>query len=723
MRKHTFYIIAAYFLLLGWSRAGWAQRDLRYKDIYPLIAEGKSNEAVPLLQEFLVQEPDHPSANLQLALIYERRYKSYQPITDYDAAMSNAQKAKVRFLKAKVLIDDREVRRNEEYYSNFALEFKRNGKPIVEFDTVQQKFNAGYAEADSFLTHMPPIHKYFMKTVSFYDRATKNFVRINGEYASLKEIYLLYDDAFDKRLGDLKQSYDSALYYFKAYRKAAEAYPPLGLDQQLTIRPIKTYRLDGLVIQTDFLQPDIELWDYSQWVDEVRKVEEQNIGALRKEIEESQRKLEKAEQQLSSADALDSVGLQPVQNKTIYKIRRYDINSPIADLFEYRLKKLQLLDDERRFELMDTLGRKNSDVLLYPLNAVLLEAHRLDPMVNDMLQEYSTSSLEKYKNFVRQYYQGPEGFKAYLNRQATFLQQTLGNTASRLLEALYNVQYKYDSLPDLVYRGIHIPAQPTYTVPDSVPENKPITQYRAQNINDTHFLGGFYVGRDGNRRVFLGRTKGADRLIGYDVIEFQQKDGKDQVLKGMALAPGGNVAMLIEEDQQVGTAQNMVQFFDERGKLQNSITLPVGWQPKALVSVESSNQLMAVLQDENSGTQQVKLARMFPDSTTFQGRDFKIAGEYAGLFQAGDAFILVSKGPESKHWQLTKISSDGEVVKQKSYAFKTATPLRFFTKVSAFNLNAYSERDSEGLPIQVIFNKDLELVYSNVAVEAENETP
>lgn len=720
MRKHTFYIIAVYFLLIGWSRAGFAQKDLRYKDIYPLIAEGKSNEAVPLLQEFLTQEPDHPSANLQLALIYERRYKSYQPITDYDAAMSNAEKAKVRFLKAKVLIDDREVRHNEEYYSNFALEFKRNGKPIVEFDTVQQKFNAGYAEADSFIVHMPPIHKYFMKTVSFYDKATKNFVRINGEYASLKEIYLLFDDKFDQRLSNLKQSYDSALFYFKKYRKAAEAYPPLGLDQQLTIRPIKTYRLDGLVIQTDFLQPHIELWDYAQWADEVRKVEKNNIAALRKEIVEAQRKLERAEQSLTEQNASDSASLQPVKNKTIYKIRRYDINSPIADLFEYRLKKLQLLDDENRLRLMDTLGWKHSDVLLYPLNAVLLEAHRLDPMVQDMLSEYATASLEKYADFVRQYYQGLEGFKAYLNQQASFSKQTLEDAASRLLQALYNVKYKYDSLPDLVYRGIHIPAQPAYTISDSIPENKPITQYRLQNINNTHFLGGFYVGRDGNRRVFLGRSKGADRLIGYDVIDFQQKDGKAQVLKGMALAPGGSVAMLIEEAQKVGTAQNAVQFFDENGKLQNSITLPVGWEPKELVSVEGSNQLLAVLQDRNSGTQQVKLARMFPDSTTFTGRDFQIAGEYAGLYQSGDAFILVSKGAEEKQWQLTKISGSGNVEQQRTFIFKEPAPLRFFTKVSAFNLNAFSERDPEGLPVQVIFNKDLELVYSNVAVEAQN---
>lgn len=252
--------------------ASIAQLELDYEDdINPYFLGDSIDLVFPILYDFFKYNNDHPASNIQLALIFEERYKNAHPISDYESAIANADRAKLLFGRSRDLIDDKETRRNAWYYPNFTSQFKRNGKPEVEFDSVKAVFERGLIEADSFLIHMPPIHSNFMKMVEQYDLATKNFVRINGDYNSLKDVYLLFDDELESRFDLVKSSYDSTLYYFRKYKEAAAEYPPFELNQDISISQIKTYRLDGLVIQTDFLVDNIRLWDYGSWVDQVKK--------------------------------------------------------------------------------------------------------------------------------------------------------------------------------------------------------------------------------------------------------------------------------------------------------------------------------------------------------------------------------------------------------------------------------------------------------------------
>ena len=216
--------------------ATFAQLELDYEDdINPYFLGDSVDLVFPILFDFFKYNNDHPATNIQLALIFEERYKNAHPISDYESAIANAERAKLLFGRSRDLIDDKETRRNAWYYPNFTNEFRRNGKPIVEFDSVRVVFETGMKEADSFLTHVPPIHSNFMKMVEQYDLATKNFVRINGDYNSLKDVYLLFDDELDSRFDLVKNSYDSTLYYYKKYQEAAKEYPPFELEQKILI--------------------------------------------------------------------------------------------------------------------------------------------------------------------------------------------------------------------------------------------------------------------------------------------------------------------------------------------------------------------------------------------------------------------------------------------------------------------------------------------------------
>ena len=92
-------LLCLVLLIITASATNLVAQELKYKDIYPLVESRNFSDAVPRLREFLLQEPDHPSANLQLALIYKRRYQSYDPIMQHRPAMKNAENSKFTFNK------------------------------------------------------------------------------------------------------------------------------------------------------------------------------------------------------------------------------------------------------------------------------------------------------------------------------------------------------------------------------------------------------------------------------------------------------------------------------------------------------------------------------------------------------------------------------------------------------------------------------------------------
>ena len=107
--------LSAIIILILTATAGSAQR---YKDVFPRIAQASDEEALALIKGYLVNDLDHPNCNLRLALIYENRYKTSNPITEYERAMANANEAKIRFTKSAAVVNEKEVRKNSGYYGS-----------------------------------------------------------------------------------------------------------------------------------------------------------------------------------------------------------------------------------------------------------------------------------------------------------------------------------------------------------------------------------------------------------------------------------------------------------------------------------------------------------------------------------------------------------------------------------------------------------------------------
>ncbi len=411
-----------------------AQSQIRYKDLVLVLQDMGREEAKYALKEYLLDDLDHPNANFRLALVYESNYRNGDVLTHYEYTIANAEQARLRYTKVKLLVDEREVDRNNEWYAESFGTADAKGRPFVEYPVVAEKITRGLDSSALFLARVPAIYRNFTRSVNHYDNAVRIFGHINNEFVSLDDIYLTFDPAFDKRLTQLKQHYDSARYYFDQYILLTKAYPIPHHKQRHHVKPIVTYRLDGLITHMNFLTTDVEFWDYSSWVDHVRKSVSDEIESLRTRLSQNEVRLTEnlAKITASSSADLPMVGLD---KQVVFNLNNYEKSSLVLALLEYKHFKQDWLLKTKTYSPDTTNGERNA--LLY--SALIYSNRRADTLLNTVRTRATKEKIRKHSEFIDKHYGGPEGLHKYTEAEAENIRVTFEQYTGGLRSALLNM--------------------------------------------------------------------------------------------------------------------------------------------------------------------------------------------------------------------------------------------------------------------------------------------
>jgi len=410
MRKTLFLVLC--------SAAAFGQS--KYKDVVPGFSTMGREEVKNTLKEYLLNDLDHPNANFRLALLYEANYKNSDPLTRYEYAVANAMQARLRFTKAKQLIDQREVDRNNEYYAPLFGTVDAKGRPSVEYSVVMDKIDRGHDSSSQFLEHVPTIYTNFTRSVNHYDQAVTQFSEINSQFLSLDDIYLYFDAPFDAKLAKLKMHYDSARSYFDKYLAMLKTYPIPMHHQKYHVKPIVTYRLDGLITRMSFLTDDVEFWDYSAWVDEVRK-------AVAGEISSNILKI--------AGSTGEGVVILPLDKQVVFNLNNYEKQSLVLALLEYKHFKQDWILKTKTFVPDTANGERNA--LIY--STLIYSNRTADSLLNTIRSRTTDDKIRKHREFLEKYYGGKVGLQKYTEAEQEHVRVTFEQYTGGLRSALLNI--------------------------------------------------------------------------------------------------------------------------------------------------------------------------------------------------------------------------------------------------------------------------------------------
>ncbi|MDH5474114.1 MAG: hypothetical protein OEX22_00330 [Cyclobacteriaceae bacterium] len=721
----------------------------KYKDIYPSIALASDEESMPILKKFLKDEPDHPNSNLLLALIYERRYKGADVLTEFEKAVANADRAKLRFTKSRVLVNDKEVKKNQGYYSVFSTGIDSKGRTIVDYETVHSALVNKYDSVNTYLEKVPGIYNTFVKAVNTYDKSIKTFYKINSKYNSLDDLYLLYDDELKNDLFFLKQSFDSTTYYLDEYKQKIKDYPIKGYNQDYVIKDIDTYRLSGLITQSDFLINTIELWNYGKWVDEVNSLFSADINSLRKGIINYEKTLNDGLKEASNPDKFSN--FQPIKpnKELLFNLKKFDNNSLLAGIFQYKHSLQSVVHRSHNIKYYDTATNvlPHGEYTYY--GEMINSYYRLDSVLEVVKSKQNTHSVMKHNEFMETYYKGYRGVDAYLNQEKKYIYNGFRKYVKTLRNAIIDdiEQDSVKNIEELIYNRKKIPMLVTtsYLI-DSLEQGAFTTTHLLENTDNSKYLAGIYKSTTGthNTIVYAVRISPENKVSWYKeyTIEIDSADvNTDNIVVGVRPTQAGCAFVVRSIHKTNKAVLNSLIYLDEEGNEDLVKRLEVTDYPRTINYNEKTNSFVISFRD-NDAIQDFKNEKetvllninVFGDllwsyKYSFSGTLENVVNTNKGYLLAGN---FTSKKDENGNVQRTKVSenytniyldfvsSRGKLSNTRVIQSESSIYLANVTKVNDSNISLIGIKDvlnplGEGKELS--YDLDLAYVFTNAKLQ------
>ncbi len=638
--------ISILLLIVVFNASG--QKRPRYDETLPVILSLPPSGAIAQLKTYLEEQPANPSIFLQMAVIYEKRYRDGDPMTDFEYKLGNAKLALEGYSKALQLMDDKGVKRAEEEYFNFG-QYDEKGRLSVNYDSLVARVNGSKADLQKFVDFAPSIYEAFTSSFSHYDQAHKIFTVIVGKYPTFKEFYLLYTPAIDGQMDQIKSHYLKFAEAFDAYKAASSAYPT-GYNQSLTVREIHTFRLDGLESQINFLKPNIQVWNYAKWVDDTRAEITKEIGSLRASLVTENHQLDARLGTVKNEFGSESFEPLKASKEVLFNLRKYDLNSVVEPLFLYKEKKHDLLYQQVLSSSLDTSRLVDTDRKLYLLGQMIYKIRLADSVLVDVRRRNTPECLSRHSEFLTTHFKGIPGVNTFVDTESKVNRTDFTHYVDQIKTTLYQ-KLKADSIQEFVaYKKLKIPLfEGQQTEYDSLGDAL-ITTKILKNFDGSMFVTGIMKNQKEKLvQSFICGVTTDKKIAWYN--EYLLLTDSTTGRKGhtriptLQAVPGGLVVLLNGEDTSK-TRVNHLLILDEKGTATLTRKLLIDKYPRTLAFSQRDNSLLVTLKGDRFPVDIFHESELVVASLDLAGalrwqsiNSYK--GDIAGLLEVEQGFLVV----------------------------------------------------------------------------------
>ena len=428
MQKHTFTLLI--IIVIGAS--SFAQK-VKYKDLYPVIAGRQYNDDILLtkLKEYKRLSPEEGNQYYQMGKLYYRRIEKFDVLKQLNGALQVVDSGLYYFQKAKEVIDEKEVKRKEEYYVDFLTSPTGQKREEVTIQHVNDDIAYMVEKLKTHRDNIIKINEHFNATVDNYYAANDLFTEIYKEYSTYKEMCLLADDSFMNRMAKMNEHFDKAIENFDLYKNDIQKFPIKGYNQDYELHEILNYRLHGLT-KANFLADKVNLWNYGEWYDQTIAFINNEIKPLREIIIEDEKDLNRRIEEISNS----TVPLESdfrIESDVLLLIKKYDPASFLVDIFRYKESKINLINSQiLELDSTDFISRARS------MANSIIHARSSISALDKAREDVSEHLIARHKSFFNVYYGGdPESYiKQERQKVSPILRNSLDLLKNELVKEL-----------------------------------------------------------------------------------------------------------------------------------------------------------------------------------------------------------------------------------------------------------------------------------------------
>lgn len=717
-------IVILLAVFLSPFQANAQDKEIRYEDLYNTLPTLQPQQAFSRLSAFQAQDPHFANTYIQMGNICEKIFRSVDPIRDYDMATYWISNAVLYYSILPAYAKSNEGRSNREYYANI---------PIPAADKkVQTEDILAYVKAriESCKNFQDSLNKTFAaltNSKNSYNRCIEIFNDINNRYSSYNEALLKANPAFYALMDSLKANNDRCLQSFEAYKKLTKAFPLQGYYQTYTLKPIETFRLDGIA-NSDFLLNRITLWDFNKWIENFNSIYSSDIVKLRNEVTSIWKTMEDTKQYIKTAPDVSQDTLPKVDELFLFRLGKYDGNSLVRELFDYLSARQDYLVLQK--SAINTATDSASAVLGKKLRYYYKLSQQME-LTNKKLEKFESSisaeKVERFYDFFNDNFKGEAGLKHYTQQESVQMKQDFNHGLENLYAYIENEKaFARKQGYSSGAKGVTIPL---FLMPDSL-QDQVKTGYITTSVSYEKGVPAYVCGKlkkaNGQVAAFVAKV-GQGKNTSW-VKEVANKEVKEHGSNYAALVQsisGGCVAVVTGVTGD-SLYSSLIRFNDKGQEILNK---PMVHQAPALLQFDDIAQEYTMI----FGQKEIPTTSKF-DSFTFCKADslgslkvnqvIPVSGYPVNLVKRPDSYILFANYTSYNHnatsapqggsgHLILKLSLDGKVLKDYPIA---DSPTLLVNQVFPISTEEYSltGREQQSNKIRYfILDKDINLLFKN----------
>lgn len=577
------YILLVIGLLI--VNCGFAQK---YKTIYETIKQQDDNEAFMTLEAFSVSKNNSHSASLyKMATIIERRIPTYDPFLQEKAISKNLKDLELYLKLAKYNLNEKVARQDCEYFDSVVAS---NPKKGPTFEEISNDIDKRLNKAILYKNHIEQNRSNLYNASTKYNKCIEIFSEINKRNSNLKDLYFLADESLRKQLDELKLNFDSTIYFLTALQKSLNEYPMLNYKFNYKLNTIVTYRMHGLT-QANFLAPEIQLWNFSLWIDTFYKTINEDVAYLYNNVQKFDN-LYDTYVKLYKENRTDEMKEQyklPIQ--LLNKIYKYDFVSLAGALMSYqqsRVDFLQQLSSYQKDTSLLAFGGNNPAIDYF--DVAVSKRFTSDSLLKCFEKGISENEIKKYSIVFEKKYNGEPGLKQYASQQKLLGKQSFDNKVNAFAGKMVSTG-KHDAGNGnfLLYNNDTLYAQ-TISL-NEIWKDGYFVHDKAVTPQKQTLVSGTYVNKKTAERLgFVAKIDTASNIVWLK--QFKQGDGNKACLHVTPI--NDEIATIVTSISKAGAIRNFLLLLDNAGNVKQTSEIKANEMPRKLLVDDISNKYIVV---------------------------------------------------------------------------------------------------------------------------------
>ena len=408
------------FLLLFLVSAAYGQK-VKYKDIYALLSTKQFEQAEPFLKQYLQSTTDNPNAFLFMGNIFQEKASKNDVLKQTAIAIANMDSAIFYYDKTHKALDDREVRRNKDYYQAYNRRDLRTGEFGVKLSDIQFDIEKRIEGLKERIDKVKMVKHFFSLADSSYQRSNALYLSLQNKFAKAEQLYLRADEQIIKDLTTLSLRFDSCTKAFSQYKSATSGLGKTGYNQQVSLKEIADFKTDGRDA-ADFYKDEIVLWNYKKFAEKSREIIEKEIFPLRAHLVTYDKEISELREKLNADSVSVRNDLTKLIDQLLYdQLKKFDTEPLPVLVFAMKTTDLEY----RSMALEHKPLRDSTDVHLQisMLKDEIALLEKLDSTCTILDEDELAEKAIDYADFVSNTYSNASALTSYISTLRDFGQR------------------------------------------------------------------------------------------------------------------------------------------------------------------------------------------------------------------------------------------------------------------------------------------------------------